>query len=625
MPNSTPPLAVGTHRPVYLWAGPGTIRMNRLKFMNAPVNEAVHEEAHALQGAVRIVQEARCNWAYLTYDWGFPPEIETQDWEAFRQAAQVYHSAGARVFGYIQTSNYVYAGSYLERDWYARDPRGRPFPYYTGRYMSCWRHPHWRAHLHEMVEGVIAAGADGVFFDNPWYGMAPQHSAGAWLGGAGCYCERCRAAFRAATGSEIPRALAPETDEASRVYLRWRADQVTATLAELADHARRLNPAILISANDFDAVMRPSFVTYGIDLAGLAHVQDVVMIEDYGLVHWRPEAAELINNALTLRTARALIGETHLSVEPYDQGIGFDQVYAPRRYQQAIAEAAAGGASMVVKGTEFVEADGTFTLLTAEEYAPQREAIGAMHRWLIEMAPRYTERQNLAPVGLLHSGDALWQRWDRVAPLYFSAGQALLMQRVPWRVVTPEDDLSALTVLLHSAPLPHDLRVPDTVRVVSLAALPGWVRPTPSFVARHPVIRRLYASFAEALFRAYFKRRWARRLVDRLGLTQKHFIPRSMAFGIPSVTRQTALLSALGPLPGPRVTAAAPVLVEHWLQGNTRQLHLVNYAGTPQQITVVFEQPVSGEVLRPEKAPASFQGQTFEDELDVTLVLCYTP
>ena len=108
------------------------------------------------------------------------------------------------------------------------------------------------------LKGVIAAGADGVFFDNPWYGMAPQHSAGAWLGGAGCYCERCRAAFRAAAGIEIPRALAPETDEASRVYLRWRADQVTATLAELADHARQLNPAILISANDFDAVMRPS-------------------------------------------------------------------------------------------------------------------------------------------------------------------------------------------------------------------------------------------------------------------------------------------------------------------------------------------------------------------------------
>ncbi len=625
MPESTSGFDVGTHRPVYLWAGPGTIRMNRLKFMNAPVNEAVHEEAHALQGAVRLIQEARCNWVYLTYDWGFPPEIEMQDWEAFRQATQVYQSAGARVFGYIQSSNCVVSGSYAQRDWYAQDPRGRSFPYYTGRAMTCWQHPEWRAHLRDMVKGVIAAGADGVFFDNPWYGVAPLHSAGTWLGGAGCYCERCREAFRVAAGIEIPRHIAPEGDEASRVYLRWRADQVTATLAEMAEYARTLNAAIVISANDFDAVMRPSFVTYGIDLAALARVQDVVMIEDYGLVQWLPDAAELVNNALTIRTARALVGTTPLSVEPYDKGIGFDQVYPPRRYQQAIAEAAACGASTVIKGTEFVEADGTFTLLTAEEYAPQREAIGAMHRWLGDMAPFYANRKNAAPVGLLYPGDALWQRWDRVAPLYFGAGQALLMQRVPWRVVTSEEDLHGLTVLLHSAPLPQGLPIPDSTRVVSVAALPGWERPEPSFLARHRVIRQLAAHIADALFRAYFRYRWARRLVDGLGLTQKFFIPRSMVFGVPSATRQMALLSAMGPLPGPSVSAPEPVLVEIWQQENSRQLNLVNYAGTPQRFDVTFEYAIKGEVYEPGKAVAVFQGRKYEGEIDVAWMMRYTP
>ena len=628
MPDSTIRLAIGVHRPVYLWAGPGTIRMNRLKFMNAPVNEAVHEEAHALQGAVRIVQEARCNWAYLTYNWGFPPEIEQQDWEAFRQATQVYQSAGARVFGYIQVSNCVFAGSFMERDWYALDPRGRRFPYYTGRYMTCWLHPEWRAHLQAMIEGVIQAGADGVFFDNPWHGAGPLHSGGAWMGGAGCYCERCRTAFRNASGLDIPRHIEPEHDEHARIYLRWRADQVTATLDALAAPARAHKADVIISANDFDAVMRPSFVTYGIDLAALAKVQDVVMIENYGLVQWLPAPQnapqQLINNALTIRTARALIGETHLSVDPYDKGIGFDQVYAPRRYQQAIAEAAACGASMVVKGTEFVEADGAFTLLTAEKYAPQREAIGGLHRWLMETASLYADRKNLAPVGLLHPGDALWQRWDRVAPLYFGAGQALLMQRIPWRTVTPEADLSDLTVLLHSAPLPQMLSIPDTVRVISVAALPGWQRPTPSFLARHRLARRAYAIVAEALFRAYFRDRWIRQLVDRSGLTQKYFIPRSEVFQVPSSARQSALLSALGPLPGPRIAASAPLLVEHWQQDAVSLLHLVNYADAPQPITIAFERPVNGEVFAPDSAPKSFQGPTFEAELDVALTLRYT-
>ena len=38
------------HRPVYLWAGPGTVRMNRLKFMGARVDEEVHREAHRGDG-----------------------------------------------------------------------------------------------------------------------------------------------------------------------------------------------------------------------------------------------------------------------------------------------------------------------------------------------------------------------------------------------------------------------------------------------------------------------------------------------------------------------------------------------------------------------------------------------
>lgn len=59
------PFDIGVHRPVYLWAGPGTMRMNRLKFMGAPVHEAVHAEAHTPVGARRMAEEAAFSWAYL--------------------------------------------------------------------------------------------------------------------------------------------------------------------------------------------------------------------------------------------------------------------------------------------------------------------------------------------------------------------------------------------------------------------------------------------------------------------------------------------------------------------------------------------------------------------------------
>jgi len=94
------PFDIGVHRPVYLWAGPGTVRMNRLKFMGAPVDEAVHADAHTPVAVRRMSEEAAFSWAYLMYDWGFPPEVEQEDWLEFRRAAEVYHRAGMQVFGY---------------------------------------------------------------------------------------------------------------------------------------------------------------------------------------------------------------------------------------------------------------------------------------------------------------------------------------------------------------------------------------------------------------------------------------------------------------------------------------------------------------------------------------------
>ena len=619
-------LAIGIHCPVYLWAGPGTVRMIRLKYMNAQVDEQVHIEAHTPVGAHRLAQEAGFNWAYLMYDWGFPPETEQEDWEAFCQAVQIYHAAGIRVFGYIQTSNCVYAGSYRRKDWYVMDASGRPFYYYTGRYMTCWSHPEWSSHLREMIRGILEAGADGIYFDNPWHGVQPVHFGGAWLGSAGCYCPRCQAAFREATGLEIPAQIDPETDEVNRHYLRWRAEQVTGTLGMLADCARSLKPDVVVSALDIDAVMRPSYLIYGNDLSALARVQDVIMIEDFCLPGWdgtgaKPATPLLVNNALTLRTARALVGDTPLSTAPIDKGMGFDAAFPPRRLQQGMAEAAACGAVMVVKGTEYVE-DGTFTLLTAERFAPQRQAIGHTHRWLAKHADLYQNRENAAPVGLLYPGHALWQAWDRLAPLYFGVGQTLLAAGVPWRVLTLQDDLSGLKVLFCFGEAPTGVSTPSGLRIIAVPDLPGWTSPSPSFLARHGTARSVTSRLLGWLFRGHFRRRWARWLANRLGMV--HFFLQSPYFRLPPPAARQSLLAALGERPYPRVTAEVPVLVELWRQGERWQLHLVNYAAGPQRVTVVFDRPVTGQAISPDGPVVKLSGQCFDVALDVYTVLLYT-
>ncbi len=616
--------AIGHHRPVYLWAGPGTVRMNQLKFMDAPVDVFVHDEAHTQVGARRMVEEAGFNWAYLMYNWGFPPEVEAGDWEDFHKAAKIYQAEGIKVFGYVQTSNCAFQGSFKDKDWYAQDPKGRPIYYYTGRYMTCWLHPEWLDQLRKMISGIIGAGSDGVFFDNPWLGEAPIHFGGTWSGSAGCHCDRCQRAFRQETGLTIPTRIDLESDKTSRDYLRWRADLVTSTLGELAAYARSLNPGIFISANDYDAVMRPNYITHGIDLRGLAQVQDVVMIEDFALPRWQPgdsqNSAELVNNAITLRTALALVGDTPLSTDPYDKGIGFDDVYPPRRLQSGIVEAAACGATMVVKGTEYVDSQGVFTLLTAKKYAPERAAANDIHHWLSAHADLYRERRNAARVGLLYPKEGMHFQWDQLAPRYFGVCQTLTNAGIPWRVVTAGGDWDGLETLFtlekadHPTPSPHIIYVPD---------LPGWSLPKPSYLARHRGLLDLLSGFLSWYYRAYFRYRWARRITDGLGITQ--WFLQSPHFRMPADEDQSTILGALGELPAPRVESTeAPVLIEVWQRGGERQIHLVNYGPNPQTVQVTIGQSAMGEIISPYHETVEFTGKKVELDLGIYTVLCYT-
>jgi len=631
---------VGAHRPVYLWAGPGTVRMNKLKFMDALVDSRVHMEAHTPAGAERMAWEAGFNCAYLTYDWGFPPEIAQEDWREFEQALQIYQAAGLRVFGYIQTSNYVRSGSYTNKDWFARDPKGRPHPYYTGRLMTCWTDPEWLAHLHEMVQRVVQAGSDGIFFDNLWHGAQPFHLGGAWLGVAGCYCQRCQSIFKEHSGQKIPKKLYPDRDPQSQVYLRWRAEQVTQTLADLAWFARSLNPQVQVSANNFDPIVRPSFVTYGIDLAALAKVQDVLLLENFALPNWQPtrekgETPRLVNNALTLRTARALAGDTPLTPISYDKGIGFDEPYPPLRYRQGIAEAAACGTAMVVKGTEYFH-QGRFTLLTAVKFSPQRKAIGQIQGWLRDNQALFLERVNAASIGLLHPGETLWQNWDYLAPIYFGVCQALTASGLPWQVLTSDTDLRGINVLLsfeddpeiHAASWMED-RLEDlrgaqkkvNLRRVHVPSLPGWQFFRPGFLDRHRSLAGLVSALVRRLYTAYFSAPWARRLGDHYQLPQ--YFLQSPLYHVPPDYETKVLLEAIGERPRPSIRSDIPVLIEHWLKGSTHQLHLVNYASRPQQVKVYLPETVNGQILSPERPTESFNSEHMDLNLEVYSVLCY--
>lgn len=614
-------LQPGKHRPIYLWAGPGTVRMNRLKFMEARVDEPVHLHAHTLDGAQRAISETGCRWAYLMYNWGFPPEVEREDWESFEVATQAYHQAGGLVFAYIQSSNCVYDGSFREKDWYAQDWHGRKIFYYTGRYMTCWEHPDWLAYLKERVADALRRGADGIFLDNPWHAGQPMHFGGAWLGGAGCYCERCRAAYGLAMGQEIPHAIRPgrpETDD----YLRWRQERVAHRLRDLAEYTRSLKHDAPVSVNDFDAVMRASSVTAGIELKQLAQVQDVIMIEDYGLPRWNPATGELVNNAVTLRTARALCGSIPLSVDPYDKGIGFDRVFPARRSVQAVAEAAACRASCVVKGTEFVDEDGCFTLLTDERYTDVRLDVGKFNQWLEARAEVLQGGRNLAQIGLLYPQERLWHNNGELARIYFACAQTLLSAGLPWRAVLPGDDLSHLkTLLVFDLRDLRGMKLPGQVGVLEVTRLDGWqIKAREPWLDRNLLLRRLATRMLSETVRGYFASRTVRRLLDGAGAMR--LFTGSPYFRLPDSATRKALLEALPLDLRVRVQSESPVLVEVWEHDGAIQVHLVNYDAQAQVVTVHFDRPVRAEVWSPERLlPATIEGQELRLEVDVYSIL----
>ena len=612
---------IGNYRPIYLWAGPGTIRMNKVKFMDYPVDELIHRAAHQKPAADLVTQTLYANWVHLMYDWGFPPEIEEEDWEDFRQAAEAYHQAGSPVFAYIQSSNCVYQGSFVKKDWYARNPQGRKIYYYSGRYMVDWTHPEWIAHLKDLIQGALARGADGIFFDNMWYGEQPNALMGAWLGGAGCYCERCRALYRENTGREIPEKILPDREDVA-AYIRWRAGQVTETIKALSAYARSIKPGCPISANDYDVTMRNSYLVYGLDVEALSEIQDVIMVENFALPRWDPQPKpSLSNNALTIRNTREFVQDrAHLSVLSYDVGIGFDPVYPPRRHQQGIGEAAACGASMTIKGTEYNNGE-CMTLLTDPAYTRHQEAVGHYHRWLDAHQDQYLDRTNLAPVGLLHPEEALWRFWMSLAPIYYGASQALTTAGIPWRVVRKGDSPQGLQALLTFTPADRDYRFPGMKgHSVYIPALPGWAWRKTSAVARGGLWHDLVQHLGLSLVRAYHSSRFARRVMDSLNMVT--LVNQKTLFALPSQDQTETLL---GSLPGglaPRVRAANPVLIEFWEQGARKQVHLVNYDHRRQEVRVTFAQPVRAHVLTPDSEHSQvLEGETLTFDLDIYSIL----
>lgn len=626
-------LTLGNFRPIFLWGGPGTRRMLRIKFMNAPIDDKVYDLAHSIDGAEMVAQMG-FNWAFLAFNWGFPPEIEEQDWESFRSAVLHFHKAGVKIFGYIQSSNCVYQGTYLAKDWYALDPYGRKIPYFRGRYYTSLSNASWLAEVRERVRKIVEAGADGIYFDNAWVGGTGLDVAEMPLGPIGSYDDHSRRAYsNAFNGAEIPLIL-DTRDALTRQYLRWRTDVAAVAVRDWTQTARDLNPSIVIIANNYDVIASNSYITMGVDVENMASVQDVVFVPNFALPRLHEDTA-VIANALTIGAVQSRVENKPVATLPQRDGVGVERIPSAKQFSRAMAEAAALNSPLVVNGTGYLHRN-EFTVLLHSRYEPQRRVIGAMNHWLEEHQPWLSDRVPTSALAVYYPYEATRWDWLKVSPLFFAVCETLMHNGYPLRIVGDDDHWTGVKTLLVPPGQVEglDQRLSKFVeqggRVIALgqsrpaAAITVWDGWRP-LRQRIPHIRQLRIRLnqgAMICWRAYHRHRPARWLAGRLKLQEA--MNHSPLYIVPPPHLQSALVEAVGRKLFPRVDSESPILLTLWEEKDgTRQLHLVNYHDSPQRVTIHLNELTGAWVYTPgvSEPPNKVVGSSIMLAVDVAKVL----
>lgn len=392
---------------------------------------------------------AGLNWIWVTWSVGFPPQDEASQQRLLTDYIAKCHSQGVRVTAYMSMAN-VFPEAWRRRgrpeidEWLQRDAQGRPIPYgaaeYVGepsRYLACLKHPGWREYLHCQVRSSIAAGVDGIIYDNV---------------GSGCQCERCESAFRSYSHARSGRAFGDLPDfghvaagliaKVQRVVgvrpagsmpdeqagLLWRSfvDRLLAdSLADLATAAHALRSDVLVYANN------------NADMGTFAYpAADVVSTEDGHESGIATDGRPVENGALFRllvassdgwRPMRVECGVGHGMVAVDELGWSRFVPMAPRAQQRSIAEAAMYGASAEINPEGYLKGG----LSRGDDWALDTwRAIGRYHAFLAAHADLYAGTSSTATTAVI-----VPDSWPDGDPLRMNILSALVAGGVDFDVV----------------------------------------------------------------------------------------------------------------------------------------------------------------------------------------------
>lgn len=456
---------------------------------------------------VALIERAAIDWVWVTWSVGFPPEDEHLQQRELEHYIAACRERGIRVTAYLSLTNafpdaWRRRGQPIDR-WLQRDAQGRGIPYgavaYGGeptRYLACLREPGWAAYLKQAVSSAVAAGVDGILYDNV---------------GAGCQCVRCETAFReharlvagrefdelpdfghAASGivAKVQRVVGVEPkgarpdEQAGWLWHRFIDRSLAEALADLATVARGLRPAVLVYAN------------HNVDMGTLVYPgADVVSTEDGREPGLADDGSRIENGGLLRALVATSDGRRPMRMEcavghGRRTGDTTDEVgnsrfipMAPRSQQRSIAEAAIHGVAAEINPEGYLKGG----LSRAEPWALETwAAIERYHRFLATRPELYAGAVSVATTALV-----VPDRWPDDDPLRIGLLDALVEAGLDFDVVLDRqlsDARLARYALIVVADVPV---VPDEAAAALTAAMERG-----STVVATPASGRLTPAFA---------------------------------------------------------------------------------------------------------------------------------
>ena len=112
------------------------------------------------------------SWVWVCWSNGYSLEQEEVQWRKLKQYIPLVQKSGVRVTGYMSIGNVFWDEMFKHvprsKDWVLHDKKGGIQLYGTAptRYMADIADPEWQDYLKKRIDARLAAGLDGLVYDN---------------------------------------------------------------------------------------------------------------------------------------------------------------------------------------------------------------------------------------------------------------------------------------------------------------------------------------------------------------------------------------------------------------------------------------------------------------------------